>query len=97
MRLFAIFAASSIAGRFRSAVTMCLEEVLSNVIRHGCETGRDYDIRARYALLDQGIEIEVSDNALAHSIRFRCLEMLGIVSLFEICGSKEDAFALGQI
>jgi serine/threonine-protein kinase RsbW len=49
-------------------VTMCLEEVLSNVIRHGCLPGRDYDIQVRYSLLEEdpgGIEIEVSDDAEA--------------------------------
>src|SRR6202011_6079136 len=47
-------------------VTMCLEEVLSNVIRHGCRAGQDCDIRVRYTILDGapgGIEVEVSDNA----------------------------------
>src|SRR6266404_6180899 len=49
-------------------VTMCLEEVLSNVIRHGCLPGQDYDIKVRYRILDSvpgGIEVEVSDNAKA--------------------------------
>jgi anti-sigma regulatory factor (Ser/Thr protein kinase) len=47
---------------------MCLEEVLSNVIRHGCLPGQDYDIKVRYRILDSvpgGIEVEVSDNAKA--------------------------------
>jgi RNA polymerase sigma factor (TIGR02999 family) len=51
---------------FEAPVTMCLEEVLSNVIRHGCLPGRDYEIQVRYRLLDGGpggIEVEVSDNA----------------------------------
>ncbi len=49
-------------------VVMCLEEVLSNVIRHGCRPGRDYDIKVRYGVLGGapgGIEVEVSDNAAA--------------------------------
>ena len=46
-------------------VSMCLEEVLSNVIRHGCLAGKEYDIKVRYTILDGGsggIEVEVSDN-----------------------------------
>lgn len=49
-------------------VTMCLEEVLSNVIRHGCLPGVDYDIQVHYRVLGGepgGIEVEVSDNAKA--------------------------------
>ena len=49
-------------------VTMCLEEVLSNVIRHGCEPGLNYDIKVHYTILagaPGGIEVEVSDNARA--------------------------------
>lgn len=48
---------------FEVPVTMCLEEVLSNIIRHGCLPGQDYDIKVRYRILDGGIEVEVSDNA----------------------------------
>jgi serine/threonine-protein kinase RsbW len=49
-------------------VVICLEEILSNVIRHGCLPGQDCDIRVRYTILDGaggGIEVEVSDNAKA--------------------------------
>ena len=44
-------------------VVMCLEEVLSNVLRHGCDPDETYDIRVRVELLDAGIEVEVSDDA----------------------------------
>ena len=53
---------------FEVPVTMCLEEVLSNVIRHGCSPGQDCGIRVRYSILGGvpgGIEIEVSDGANA--------------------------------
>jgi serine/threonine-protein kinase RsbW len=46
-------------------VTLCLEEVLSNVIRHGCPAGQHCDIEVRYTILEDGIEVEVSDNARA--------------------------------
>jgi len=51
---------------FEVPVTVCLEEVLSNLIRHGCLPGKDYDIRVQYRILQGlpgGIEVEVSDNA----------------------------------
>jgi serine/threonine-protein kinase RsbW len=50
---------------FEAPVTMCLEEILSNIIRHGCLPGQRCDIEVRYRVLDQGIEVEVSDNARA--------------------------------
>jgi serine/threonine-protein kinase RsbW len=49
-------------------VVMCLEEVLSNVIRHGCRPGQDCDIQVRYTVLPGTpgcIEVEVNDNARA--------------------------------
>lgn len=46
-------------------VSMCLEEVLSNVIRHGCAPGEDCAIQVGYRFLDAGIEVEVSDGAKA--------------------------------
>lgn len=46
-------------------VALCLEEVLSNVIRHGCVPGQLCNIRVRYEILDGGIEFEVSDDAPA--------------------------------
>jgi anti-sigma regulatory factor (Ser/Thr protein kinase) len=49
-------------------VVMCVEEVLSNVIRHGCRPGQDCDIQVRYTVLPGTpgcIEVEVSDNARA--------------------------------
>lgn len=53
---------------FEVPVTICLEEVLSNVIRHGCVRVENCDIKVRYEVLDGvpgGIEVEVSDNARA--------------------------------
>ncbi len=46
-------------------VTLCLEEVLSNVIRHGCLPGHSCDIQVSYRILEGGIEVEVSDDARA--------------------------------
>lgn len=43
--------------------TLALEEILSNVIRHGGQRGRDYDIRLRISLIDSAYELEISDNA----------------------------------
>lgn len=50
---------------FEAPVAICLEEILSNVIRHGCLPGDDCDVKVRYQILDGtpgGIEVEVSDN-----------------------------------
>jgi serine/threonine-protein kinase RsbW len=55
---------------FEAPVAICLEEILSNVIRHGCVPdgrlpGEACDIQVRWKLLDGargGIEVEVSDN-----------------------------------
>jgi serine/threonine-protein kinase RsbW len=58
----------SLPEEFEVPVTVCLEEVLSNVIRHGCLPGQNYDIKVRYRILDGvpgGIEVEVSDDATA--------------------------------
>lgn len=44
-------------------VTLALEETLSNVIRHGCVPGREYDIQVRFTANDHVVEIEVSDDA----------------------------------
>jgi serine/threonine-protein kinase RsbW len=46
-------------------VTMCLEEVLSNVIRHGCLPGQDCAIQVQYCIRPESIEVEVSDTAKA--------------------------------
>ena len=61
-----LWASHGLPPDFEDPVTLCIEEVLSNVIRHGCQPGRDYDIKVRYRLVDEhpgGIELEVSDNA----------------------------------
>ena len=50
---------------FEMPVTLCLEEVLSNVIRHGCQPGRQCGIQVRFRVLERGIEVEVSDDAPA--------------------------------
>lgn len=50
---------------FEMPVTLCLEEVLSNVIRHGCQPGQECNIQVRYTLVAGGIEVEVSDDAQA--------------------------------
>ena len=44
-------------------VTLALEEALSNVIRHGCLPGQEYDIQVRFAASERAVEIELSDNA----------------------------------
>jgi anti-sigma regulatory factor (Ser/Thr protein kinase) len=49
-------------------ITLCLEEVLSNIILHGCPPGRNYEIKAHFSIFEVaggGIEVEVSDNAKA--------------------------------
>jgi len=50
---------------FEMPVTLCPEEVLSNVIRHGCRPGQQCDIHVRYTVFERGIEVEVSDDARA--------------------------------
>jgi anti-sigma regulatory factor (Ser/Thr protein kinase) len=47
--------------------SLALEEILSNVIRHGCEPGRDYDIRVRISLGQGRYELEISDNATPYN------------------------------
>src|ERR1035438_10208995 len=55
--------------------SLALEEILSNVIRHGCvpncendrEHGRDYDIRVRISLGSKDYELEISDNATPYN------------------------------
>ena len=44
-------------------VTLALEETLSNVIRHGCNPGQEYDIQVRFTADNRNVEVEVSDNA----------------------------------
>ena len=43
--------------------SLALEELLSNVIRHGCGPPSECDIRVRISLLNGAYEIEVSDDA----------------------------------
>jgi serine/threonine-protein kinase RsbW len=59
----ALWESSNLPGELEGRVSLCLEEVLSNVIRHGCEAGKRYDIQVRWTILDEGIEVEVSDDA----------------------------------
>ncbi len=47
--------------------TLALEEILSNVIRHGCDKGRDYDIRVRISLENASYELEISDDATPYN------------------------------
>ncbi len=47
--------------------SLALEEILSNVIRHGCEPGRDYDIRVRISLGKGRYELQISDNATPYN------------------------------
>jgi serine/threonine-protein kinase RsbW len=44
---------------------LALEEVLSNVIRHGCKDVANADIRVRLTIDTDAFEFEVSDNGLA--------------------------------
>jgi len=46
-------------------VTLALEEVVSNVIRHGCTPGREYDIQVHFQAADGAVEVEVTDDAMA--------------------------------
>jgi len=62
------WALGALPEEFEVPVAICLEEVLSNVIRHGCPPGSDCDIQVHYRVLTgaaEGIEVEVSDNATA--------------------------------
>jgi serine/threonine-protein kinase RsbW len=47
--------------------TLALEEILSNVIRHGCDPAREYDIRVRISIGRKDYEIEVSDDATPYN------------------------------
>jgi serine/threonine-protein kinase RsbW len=65
--LRALWQEQKLPGNYEVPVTMCLEEVLSNVIRHGCQPGRDYDIRVSFGVVEgdpAGIDIEVTDNGM---------------------------------
>lgn len=42
--------------------SLALEEILSNVIRHGCKPDQAYDIRVRVSLLTRAYELEISDD-----------------------------------
>jgi anti-sigma regulatory factor (Ser/Thr protein kinase) len=48
------------------AVSLGLEEVLSNVLRHGAADGRSREIRVMFQIDDRGFEFEVSDSASAY-------------------------------
>lgn len=43
-------------------VSLALEEVLSNVLRHGCTPGVDHVIEVRFASDAEGIEFEITDD-----------------------------------
>ncbi len=47
--------------------SLALDEILSNVIRHGCEQDRDYDIRVRISLGSKDYELEISDDATPYN------------------------------
>jgi len=49
--------------------TLALEEILSNVIRHGCQAGQEYKIQVRLTFESEppAYEIEVSDDAAPYN------------------------------
>ncbi len=47
-------------------VSLALEEVLSNVLRHGRTEGRSAEIRVTFSIDDSGFDFEVSDSAPAY-------------------------------
>ncbi len=61
--LIDFWAQHRLPGEFEMDATLALEEILSNVIRHGCEPGRDYDIRVRISIEHEAYELEISDDA----------------------------------
>ena len=58
-----LWAAQGLPEDLEMPVTLALEEALSNVIRHGCTPGEEYDIQVRFTVDDRAVEIEISDNA----------------------------------
>lgn len=62
-----LWASNFLPEEFEPEVAICLEEILSNVIRHGCLPGQDRRIQVFYRIFDSppGIEIEVVDDARA--------------------------------
>jgi anti-sigma regulatory factor (Ser/Thr protein kinase) len=61
-----LWARHALPEEFEAPVTICVEEILSNVIRHGRRPGEDCDIRVLVRIFDAGpggIEVEISDNA----------------------------------
>lgn len=49
----------------RMEVLLCVEEVLSNIIRHGCPGGDDDEVWVRADLAAGEIEIRIEDNGAA--------------------------------
>jgi len=47
-------------------ISLALEEVLSNVLRHGCMPGAEHKIEVRLARDGEGIEFEVIDDGIAY-------------------------------
>jgi len=47
------------------ATQLALEEILSNVIRHGCADGARHEIELTLRAGDAGVELEVADDGLA--------------------------------
>jgi serine/threonine-protein kinase RsbW len=61
--LAAFWAAHGLPPEPEMDASLALEEILSNIIRHGCQPGRDYDIRVRISLRGDRYELEISDDA----------------------------------
>lgn len=59
----ALWAAHGLPEDLEMPVTLALEEALSNVIRHGCIPGQEYDIRVCFTADDHAVEVEINDNA----------------------------------
>lgn len=65
--LSAFWAERQLPSEAEMDATLALEEILSNVIRHGCDKDRDYDIRVRISLNGGSYQLEISDDATPYN------------------------------
>ena len=61
-----LWEAASLPGEIECTVSLALEEVLSNVLRHGGEGSGQGGTLVTFRVLDRGFEFEVSDCGLAY-------------------------------
>jgi len=65
--LSSLWASRALPGEIEPTVSLALEEVLSNVLRHGRRNGTPFGIRVTFAVDAAGFEFEVSDGAEAYN------------------------------